>query len=95
MCRCPLRVFDSGAGGLIMGKTVTSEFAAQRLEKTESPQSYPLASGLVQRLCGGDRLYGPRRIWHANGRVYRAARRILWMYRLQTDLWRLQPARRA
>ena len=86
-----------GAGGLIMGKTVTSEFAAQRPGKTKNPHNpCPLASGLIQRLCRGrDRLYGPRRIWHANRRVYRAARRILWLYRVQTDLWRLQPARRA
>ena len=39
MCRCPLRVFGSGAGGLIMGKTVTSEFAAQRPGKTKNPHN--------------------------------------------------------
>ena len=83
------------AGALILGKTVTTEFAwMQPRATTQSVGPDADARRLQQRLCGGGGgRRGQRRDRHASVRLDPAAIQFLRLLRLQADGRRDQPRR--
>ena len=69
-------------GGIVMGKTVTAEFAVHHPGPTVNPYDLPLAGHIVERLgCGGRHAHGPcragqpdRRLDHPAGELLRRLR---------------------
>ena len=82
------------AGAIVLGKTVTTEFAcftAGQDRQSAQPGAYP--GRLVERLGrGGRRRHGAARLRHADRRLDDPSRLVLRRRRLQAELW---PDRRA
>ena len=84
------------AGGMLLGKTVTTEFANLHPGPTRNPHDLTRTPGrLVERLGrGGRRLHGADRDRHPDHRLDHPAGVVLRRVRLSPDLWRAPHARR-
>ncbi len=79
------------AGGVILGKTVTTEFANRHPRETVHPLNPAHTPGrLVERVRrGGRRFSGADRVWHPNRRLDDPPGGVLRRHRLQAYLWRV------
>ena len=83
------------AGGIILGKAVTTEFATSDPSPTRNPWNLEHTRALQQRLFGGrGRPYGARRHRVANRRLHLPTRRLQRYRWPEADLRAHQPIRR-
>jgi Asp-tRNA(Asn)/Glu-tRNA(Gln) amidotransferase A subunit family amidase len=83
------------AGAVIVGETVTTEFAATEPRGTRNPHDLRRTPGGIEQRFGGRRRGGnaQRRTRHPGNRVDHSASQLLRLHRLQGERRRAQPRR--